>query len=49
MGRLHQILPSLLWLQGMPIFKKIMIAFYVVAGIGAAAVIVLYFIKKKQR
>lgn len=49
MMTLVRVLPSLCLLQGMPVFKKVMIAFYVVAGVAAAGVLVWYFINKRKQ
>jgi len=44
---LSGLLPGLIWLQGMPLLKKILVAFYIVAGLAAAGVVVWYVIKKR--
>jgi len=49
MSLLSRGLPFLCLLQGTPVFKKIMIAFYAVAGVAAVGVLVWYFIQKRKQ
>jgi|GEM_PF-1805095 len=46
---LGRAMPFLCLLQGTPVFKKIMIAFYAVAGVAAVGVLIWYFIKKREQ
>ena len=49
MFSLGRVLPLLCLLQGTPVFKKILIAFYAVAGVAAVGVLVWYFIQKRKQ